>query len=92
MKINQEALIKTAIAGILTASLGGTVIADEKAPKTERCSGIVKEGMNDCATSQHSCAGQAKEDYDPDEWITVLEGTCKKIAGGVVLEGKGMKM
>lgn len=58
----------------------------------ERCAGIVKTGMNDCATSQHGCAGQAKEDYDPDEWISVPKGTCEKIAGGSILKGKGMEM
>ena len=92
MNIKQEILIKTAIAGVLSASLATAVVAEEKKPETERCAGIVKEGMNDCATSQHSCAGQAKEDYDPDEWISVPVGTCKKIAGGTVLEGTGMKM
>lgn len=96
MKIKQDTLIKTAIAGILATSLGSTAIAEEKKvatkPATERCAGIVKAGMNDCATSQHSCAGNAKEDFDPDEWITVPAGTCKKIAGGTILEGKGMEM
>ena len=97
MKIKQQILIKTAIAGILTAGLSGAAIAADETtkdskPKTERCSGIVSAGMNDCATSQHSCAGQAKEDYDPDEWISVPTGTCKKIAGGTIVKGKGMKM
>jgi len=92
MKINQETLIKTALAGVLATSLSSTVTAEESKPKMERCAGIVAAGMNDCATSQHSCAGQAKEDFDPEEWINVPEGTCKKIAGGSVIEGKGMKM
>lgn len=92
MKINQETLIKTALASVLATSLTATVSADDSKPKTERCAGIVAAGMNDCATSQHSCAGNAKEDYDPEEWISVPAGTCKKIAGGTVLEGKGMQM
>jgi len=92
MNFNQDTLIKTALASVLTASLGSVAIAEEKEAKIERCAGIVKAGMNDCATSQHSCAGNAKEDFDPDEWINVPAGTCKKIAGGTVLEGKGMKM
>jgi len=97
MKVNKEVLISTAIAGVLATTFASPVLADEKTanesePKTERCSGIVKAGMNDCATSQHSCAGNAKEDFDPDEWISVPSGTCKKIAGGVVLKGKGMDM
>ncbi|MEZ5537171.1 MAG: DUF2282 domain-containing protein [Thiolinea sp.] len=95
MKMDQDALIKAALAGVLAVSLGaGVVMAadDEEAAETERCAGIVKTGMNDCATSQHGCAGMAKEDYDPEEWITLPKGTCDKIAGGTVVEGDGMKM
>lgn len=97
MKIDQDTLIKAAITGALAVALGsGIAVAtegegEEKA-ETERCAGIVKTGMNDCATSQHACAGQAKEDYDPEEWITLPKGTCDKIVGGTVLEGKGMEM
>lgn len=50
----------------------------------EKCMGIVKAGMNDCGTSQHACAAQAKVDNDPEEWIYMPEGTCDKIAGGTV--------
>lgn len=95
MKVDQETLVKTAVAGILALSMSaGTALAadDGEKPETERCAGIVKEGMNDCATSQHACAGQAKEDYDPEEWITLPKGTCDKIAGGMILEGEGMEM
>lgn len=108
MKKDQNTLIKAALSGVLALSVGAAattliaseekkekeVAADAKEAKaeTERCAGIVKEGMNDCATSEHGCAGQAKEDYLPEEWITLPKGTCDKIAGGTVLEGKGMDM
>ena len=65
---------------------------ESKKVETERCSGIVKEGMNDCGTSQHACAGLAKEDYDPEEWIALPKGTCDKIAGGTIKTDAGMKM
>ena len=61
--------------------------ADDAKPdvaKTEKCVGIVKTGMNECGTSQHACGGAAKTDNDPEEWITVPEGTCNKIVGGTV--------
>lgn len=45
----------------------------------EICYGIAKKGKNDCGTKTHSCAGQAKKDYDPKEWKYVTTGTCKKI-------------
>ncbi|MCW9025408.1 MAG: DUF2282 domain-containing protein [Gammaproteobacteria bacterium] len=50
----------------------------------EKCVGIVKAGMNDCGNSKHACAGQAKKDRDPTEWVYVPKGTCEKIAGGKV--------
>jgi uncharacterized membrane protein len=50
----------------------------------EKCQGIVKAGMNDCGTSKHACAGMAKVDGDPKEWIYVPTGTCGKIVGGKV--------
>jgi len=83
--MRQTLFIKTAIAALLSTGLSEITIAEDT--EKERCSGIVTAGMNDCSTKGHSCAGQAKEDYDPDEWIYVTKGTCKKIAGGVILEG-----
>ena len=50
----------------------------------EKCTGIVKAGMNDCGTSKHGCSGQAETDGDSDEWVYVPKGTCKKIVGGSV--------
>jgi uncharacterized membrane protein len=71
-----------AIASVLAvglATLGGEAVAAKAG--FEKCAGIVKAGMNDCGTSKHSCAGQAKADGDPEEWIYVPEGTCEKIVG-----------
>lgn len=51
----------------------------------ERCYGIVRAGSNDCGTARHACAGQARGDAGPDEWLMLPAGTCLKIAGG---EGK----
>lgn len=56
-------------------------MANIKAPGIEKCFGIVKKGMNDCGTASHSCSGEAKTDNDPNEWITVPSGLCKRIAG-----------
>ena len=92
MKVDHKTIAAAAISSVLALTLGQSALADDKKAETERCAGIVKEGMNDCATSEHSCAGQAKEDYLPDEWITLPKGTCEKIAGGTLLEGKSMEM
>ncbi|GLQ30026.1 BufA1 family periplasmic bufferin-type metallophore [Litoribrevibacter albus] len=80
-----KTLMNTAIAGALAigmAAASGSAVAGK--PGFEKCQGIVKAGMNDCGTSGHSCAGQAKKDGDPQEWIYVPEGTCSKIVGGKV--------
>ena len=96
MKSNQKMWAKAALGSVLALGLSGTAMTaeecEEKKVETERCAGIVKTGMNECATSEHACAGMAKEDFDPEEWITLPKGTCDKIAGGTVIEGEGMKM
>ncbi|NML15424.1 BufA1 family periplasmic bufferin-type metallophore [Azohydromonas caseinilytica] len=48
----------------------------------ERCHGVVRAGRNDCGTSRHACAGQAREDRGAEEWISLPAGTCERIAGG----------
>lgn len=77
----------------LTAFVAGAGVAaqDAHAAKNdyEKCAGIVKAGMNDCAANGHSCAGQAKVDNDPNEWIYVPSGTCDKLAGGTISHAKG---
>jgi uncharacterized membrane protein len=78
-------LTKSTIAGLVTLGvMGASSDAFAGKPGFEKCQGIAKAGMNDCGTSKHSCAGQATTDGDPEEWVYVPEGTCKKIAGGKV--------
>jgi uncharacterized membrane protein len=75
-------LVNAALAGVL--AIGGAIAAGDALaakPGFEKCAGIVKAGMNDCGSATHSCSGQAKIDGDPDEWLYVPEGTCKKIVG-----------
>ena len=79
----------TAVAGILAlglAATSGSALAGK--PGFEKCQGIAKASMNDCGTSKHACAGQAKVDGDAEEWVYVTEGTCSKIAGGTVKMSK----
>ena len=87
MKTDNPVLHAT-IAGILaagTSMAAGNAWAVPDQPKNwEKCAGVAKAGMNDCGTSQHACAGQAKADNDGEEWIYVPKGTCDKIAGGKV--------
>ena len=49
----------------------------------EKCYGVAKAGMNDCASStgSHSCAGQATKSNSPDDWRYVARGTCEELGG-----------
>lgn len=86
MKEN-KALMSAALAGVVALGLGAvSQTADAAKPGFEKCAGIVKAGMNDCGTSNHSCAGQAATDSDAEEWVYVPAGTCNKIAGGTLKE------
>ena len=50
--------------------------------KLEKCFGITKAGLNDCAEGAHSCVGQATRDRDPASFVLLPQGDCLKIAGG----------
>jgi len=80
-----ELVVRSAIATLLAVGLtsAGTNALAAKGDM-EKCAGIAKAGKNDCGTSKHSCAGQAKSDGG-EEWVYVPKGTCEKIAGGTVV-------
>ena len=72
--------VTTAVAGLLALSaIGNQAMAAKDG--FEKCAGIVKAGKNDCGTSQHACAGQAKKDGVKEEWAYVPNGTCEKLVG-----------
>lgn len=81
-KINLIA--SAAIAGVI--ALGGAAVSSDVAAgghEREKCYGVAKAGMNDCGANGHSCAGQAKTDNDPNEWIKMPKGLCAKIGGSL---------
>lgn len=55
----------------------------------EKCYGIAKGGMNDCAFASNACGGTATRDNDPAAWIYVPKGTCLKITGGSLVHWLG---
>lgn len=77
-------LLSAAISGIMVASAAAPALAEEGAK--EKCYGIAKAGKNGCASADgsHSCAGQAKVDNDPNEWVIVDAGECTKQGGSLV--------
>lgn len=48
---------------------------------TEKCYGIAKAGMNDCATAKASCAGSAKKNKQRDAFLLMPKGLCDKLVG-----------
>jgi uncharacterized membrane protein len=81
----KDLALTTAMAvGLLTV----TSSAMAGKPGMEKCMGIAKTSMNDCGTSKHACAGQAKTDGDAEEWVYVPVGVCEKIVGGKVKPAK----
>lgn len=89
MKTNLKA--SAAAASILALALvANSGVANAGKKGLEKCQGIAKAGMNDCAANGHGCAGKAKVDGDKSEWVYVPKGTCEKIVGGAVKAPKKM--
>lgn len=68
-----------AVAAMTLAALvsGAAVAQDKKAGEMEKCYGVSKAGMNDCAAGAGtSCAGTSKVDYQGNAWKYVPKGTC----------------
>lgn len=80
---NKDVLIKTALTSVFVAAIAVAVqSASATEQPTEKCYGIVKAGMNDCATAKESCAGSATKDNQKDAFIFLPKGVCGKIVGG----------
>ncbi len=84
-KVNQALLAAVALGFTSTPALAAKPTWSEG---YEKCAGIVKAGMNGCGTATHGCAGMAKKDADPTEWIYLPKGTCDKIVGAKVYTPK----
>lgn len=76
MSENSKVLAAAVLTAAVAMSASGVAQAAEE---MEKCYGVVKAGMNDCAGKTHACAGQAKKDGDPKEWIYVPTGSCDKL-------------
>lgn len=76
--MNKQILLSSALVAMLAAGVAAPVSA---ADAMEKCYGIAKAGMNDCAGNSHACAGQSKVDNDKGEFKAVKAGTCVKMGG-----------
>ncbi|HEY5103049.1 MAG TPA: DUF2282 domain-containing protein [Steroidobacteraceae bacterium] len=79
---SKTAMLAAAVGSLMALRVPFLAAAD--APATEKCYGVAKAGKNDCAGPGHVCAGLAKTDANPDEWLAVPQGTCEKIVGGAL--------
>jgi len=81
---SKRKMVNSAIVAVISAGISLSAAAAKNAPPPmEKCYGIVKAGKNDCgAAGANACAGQSKQNNDPEAWIFVPKGTCNKIAGG----------
>lgn len=79
-------LTKIAVLGAIISAFSNHPALAHMEPKAnekvEKCYGVVKARKNDCSTSRHSCAGQAKTDGAADEWVRVPTGLCLKLVNG----------
>lgn len=81
--MDHKPLLAAALAGLF--ALGAdTALAQDK--NQEKCWGVAKAGQNDCGSNKtaHSCAGQSKINYDPNDFKVVKAGTCLQMGGSLV--------
>lgn len=77
--LNRDSVIQTAMVAFLALSAAPALAADAA---QEKCYGLVRAGMNDCATATAKCAGSATQDSQPDAYVFMPAGLCKKLVGG----------
>lgn len=90
-----DKIVKSAITSAIALTAAGVLVASTSAiaaeQKMEKCYGIVKAGMNDCQTSDQSCASSATKDSQPDAFIFLPKGICSRIVGGKLTPPKTAK-
>jgi uncharacterized membrane protein len=89
MQMSKPRIVSILVASGLVAVVAAAALhveAQTNVPKPtyryEKCYGVVKAGENDCFGNGNTCGGTSKKDGDPQAWIYVPKGTCKKIVGG----------
>ncbi len=82
--------LNTLLAGAVAFAVAAPAAAHELTdPEKEKCYGVARAGMNDCASANgsHACAASAPVDADPNEWIAVPKGVCEKLVQGSLTGG-----
>ena len=80
--MDQKTLVAAAVAGLFALGAQGGAWAQAG---DEKCWGVAKAGQNDCGSNKtaHSCAGQSKKNFDPDDFKVVKAGTCVEMGGSL---------
>ncbi|MFT4058296.1 MAG: DUF2282 domain-containing protein [Legionella sp.] len=80
----RDKLVQSVVSAFLVlAATNTSAAADSKdTPAMEKCYGVAKMGMNDCATATASCAGSATKDKQKDAFLFMPKGLCQKLVGG----------
>jgi len=73
-------IIGAALAGLFAAAAPAAPSKTAE-PAKEKCAGIVKASLNDCATSTNACHGHVTTDSNSEAWIYLPAGTCSRIVG-----------
>ena len=92
--MNRKPLVTAAVAGLFAlGAVSGTALAQDMKKDQEKCWGVSKAGKNDCGSDKtaHSCAGQSKTDYNPNDFKVVKAGTCVQM-GGSLTQGEAGKL
>ena len=91
MKMVSKKVIKSVVAGV--AAIGMSMVALQALAQDDtemmgmgmqldKCYGVAKAGMNDCAGGLTGCAGKSQTDNDPTAYVMVPKGTCDKLVNG----------
>lgn len=81
MKSSSITMAVASLIAVGSIAGAGQAMAAEKGDgqAMEKCYGVAKAGKNDCAANGHACAGQAKKDADPNEWVSLPAGSCDRL-------------
>ena len=85
---NRDKIVKSAMTAFLAmAATHAAIAGTAPTQSSEKCYGIVKAGLNDCATATSSCAGSAAKNNQTDAFIFLPKGVCDKLVGGNLKAG-----
>jgi uncharacterized membrane protein len=86
--MSNKLLMGSAMAAAISMAATTIPVATAQDVEMEKCYGISKAGLNDCAAGPGTtCAGTSTTDGQANAWMYVPAGSCAKIVGGSLTEG-----